>query len=296
MELRQLQYFVKVARMQHVTQAAEELHIFSTAVSRQIHQLEEELGVSLFIQQGRNLQLTPVGKLFLERIEVILSDIDRAITEVHDFFDPEYGEIRIGFPHSLGALLVPDIVSKFRKEHPNVRFKFRQGVYTGLLREVVKCELDLAFISPFPANDELVTGEMLMHEELFAILPSTHRLAGQESIRLEQLKDDPFVLFNEGYSLRTLVWESCRKAGFTPKIAFEGEETVYDPRPGRCRDGSQLVARASVAGDDAFAAGEAEGDRAACYASDRLNLSQGCQIAKGSRSISKFLTGIFSRL
>ncbi len=225
MELRQLQYFVKVARMQHVTQAAEELHISQSAVSRQIHQLEEELGVSLFIQQGRNLQLTPVGKLFLERIEVILSDIDRAITEVHDFFDPEYGEIRIGFPHSLGALLVPDIVSKFRKEHPNVRFKFRQGVYTGLLREVVKCELDLAFISPFPANDELVTGEMLMHEELFAILPSTHRLAGQESIRLEQLKDDPFVLFNEGYSLRTLVWESCRKAGFTPKIAFEGEET-----------------------------------------------------------------------
>ncbi len=64
MEFRQLQYFVKVARKQHVTQAAEELHVAQSAVSRQIHQLEEELGVQLFVQKGRNLQLTSVGKLF----------------------------------------------------------------------------------------------------------------------------------------------------------------------------------------------------------------------------------------
>jgi len=224
-ELRQLQYFVKVAKMQHVTQAAEELHIAQSAVSRQIHQLEEELGVSLFIQHGRNLQLTPVGKLFLKRIETILGDIDKAIHEVHDFLDPEYGEVRIGFPHSLGVILVPDIVSKFRKKHPHVRFKFRQGVYQSLIRDVLRGELDLAFIAPYPENHEQVTGEVLMTEELFAVLPQNHPLANRSTIHLNELKDDPFVLFNEGYSLRTLVWEACREAGFIPKIAFEGEET-----------------------------------------------------------------------
>lgn len=66
MELRQLHYFVKVAKKQHVTQAAEELHVAQSAVSRQIHQLEKELGVPLFVQKGRNLQLTSVGKLFFE--------------------------------------------------------------------------------------------------------------------------------------------------------------------------------------------------------------------------------------
>ena len=224
MELRQLQYFVKVAKMQHVTHAAEELRIAQSAVSRQIRQLEEELGVLLFIQHGRNLQLTPVGKVFLQRIEAILTDIDRAIAGVHHLANPDYGAIRIGFPYTFGELLVPDIVSKFRKDHPNVKFKLRQGVYNGLLREVMKYEVDLAFISPFPTEHESVTGELLMEEELFAVLPPTHPLAGEQSIRLEQLKDEPFILFSEGYSLRTLVWESCMKAGFKPQIAFEGEE------------------------------------------------------------------------
>lgn len=211
--------------MQHVTQAAEELRIAQSAVSRQIHLLEQELGVSLFIQHGRNVQLTPVGKLFYKRIEAILADIDKAIIEVQDFINPEYGEVRIGFPHSLGVILVPDIVSKFRQHHPHVRFKLRQGVYQSLLRDVLRGELDLAFIAPYPAKHEQVTGEQLMEEELFVILPQGHRLAGQSSIHLQQLKDEPFVLFNEGYSLRTIVWDACQEVGFTPKIAFEGEET-----------------------------------------------------------------------
>ncbi|GFR37839.1 HTH-type transcriptional regulator GltC [Insulibacter thermoxylanivorax] len=225
MELRQLQYFVKVATLQHVTQAAEELHVSQSAVSRQIHLLEQELGVSLFTQHGRNVQLTPVGKLFLKRIEAILADLDKAIAEVQDYLDPEYGEVRIGFPHSLGDILIPGLISHFRKKHPNVRFKFRQGFYNSLLRDVRKGELDLAFISPFPQDHEHVTGEVLLTEPLYAVLPENHPLAGESSIRLEQLKDDPFVLFHEGYSLRTLVMDACKQAGFVPRIAFEGEET-----------------------------------------------------------------------
>lgn len=70
MELRQLHYFLKVAQKEHVTQVAEELHVAQSAVSRQIHQLEEELGVDLFMQKGRNLQLTAVGRLFANELKV----------------------------------------------------------------------------------------------------------------------------------------------------------------------------------------------------------------------------------
>lgn len=159
MELRQLQYFVKVARKQHVTQAAEELHVAQSAVSRQIHQLEEELGVQLFIQKGRNLQLTSVGRLFLDRVESILADLERAKSEIHEFLNPEAGEIRIGFPHSLGIYLLPTVVAEFRKDHPNVKFRLRQGTYNSLIRDVMKGEIDLAFISPFPEKHEHVSGE-----------------------------------------------------------------------------------------------------------------------------------------
>lgn len=224
MELRQLQYFVQVARKQHMTQAAEELHVAQSAISRQIRQLEEELGALLFVQKGRNLQLTPAGKLFMERVSVILSELERAVNEVHEFLDPEAGEIRIGFPHSLGIYLLPTIVAGFRAEHPNVKFRLRQGTYTSLYQDVMRGEIDLTFISPFPEKSDHVTGHILLQEELYAIVPKGHVLANSEYILLDQLKDDSFVMFGEGHSLRSIVLEACAKAGFKPRIGFEGEE------------------------------------------------------------------------
>lgn len=225
MELRQLQYFVKVARKQHVTQAAEEMHVAQSAVSRQIHQLEQELGVQLFVQKGRNLQLTSVGKLFLTHVEGILTDLERAVNEVHEFLDPERGEIRIGFPHSLGIYLLPTVIAGFRSQYPNVKFRLRQGTFNNLIRDVVKGEIDLAFISPFPEKHDRVSGVLLLQEELYAIVPQGHALSECETIRLEQLRDDSFVMFSEEYSLRSIVLEACAKAGFVPNIGFEGEET-----------------------------------------------------------------------
>lgn len=224
MELRQLHYFVKVARMQHVTRAAEELHVAQSAVSRQIHQLEQELEVELFDHRGRNVQLTPAGQLFLSRVEEILEDLERAVAEVREFSDPEKGVIRLGFPHSLGILLVPRAVAAFRKKHPGVRFVFRQGMYPTLVRDVLEKEVDLAFVSPFPGSDDKLTGEVVLTEELLAILPEHHPLAREESIELGQLKDEEFVLFSPGYSLRPIVVNACLSAGFEPKIAFEGDE------------------------------------------------------------------------
>ncbi len=225
MELRQLQYFVKVARKQHVTQAAEELHVAQSAVSRQIRLLEEEMGVDLFVQVGRNVQLTPAGKLFLHKVESILAELDRSVNEVRELMDPDHGEVRLGFPHSLGVNLIPSVVAEFRKGHPNVKFRFRQGKFDVLIQDVINNEVDLAFISPFPEIHAEVTGELLITEQLFAIVPPNHRLSDQLSIDLADLKDDPFVVFSDGYSLRPIVIEACARAGFKPVIGFEGEET-----------------------------------------------------------------------
>lgn len=225
MELRQLQYFLKVAQKEHVTRAAEEMHVAQSAVSRQIRQLEEELGVELFMQKGRNLHLTPVGQLFRKRVERILGDLDRSVAEIHEFLDPESGEIRIGFPHSLGTRLIPSIVAEFRLHYPNVKFRFKQGMYPSLIKDVMSGEVDLAFISPCPESGDHIRGDVVLTEELFAILPPGHHLAEEETIRLQQLREEQFVLFSQGYSLRPIVWQACLKAGFEPKIAFEGGET-----------------------------------------------------------------------
>lgn len=227
MELRQLYYFIEVARREHVTEAARCLHVAQSAISRQILNLERELDVQLFIREGRNLRLTPIGKLFLERVEKALHELDSAKQEIKDFLDPETGEIRVGFPHSLAAYTLPMVVSAFRQEHPNVTFLLRENTVQHLIEDIKQGEINLALISPVPENHPDVHGHILFTEELIAILPHNHPLAKakHQSIRLNQLKDDPFVVFRQGYTLRTIVMNACKRAGFTPTIAFEGEET-----------------------------------------------------------------------
>ncbi|WP_202080408.1 LysR substrate-binding domain-containing protein [Caldalkalibacillus salinus] len=225
MEFRQLKYFMEVARKEHVTQAAEELHIAQSAISRQIANLENELNVQLFIREGRNVKLTPMGKVFLKRVDRAMSEIDLALQDIREFLDPERGEIRVGFPHSLAAYTLPRVVSEFRKEHPNVRFLLRQGMVDQLLEDLVDGDIDLALVSPVPEDNPEVQGHILFTEEMIAILPPQHPLAGSKSLRLEQLRSEPFVVFRSGFKLRTIVMDACQRAGFTPKIAFEGEET-----------------------------------------------------------------------
>jgi LysR family transcriptional activator of glutamate synthase operon len=225
MELRQLEYFIEVARREHVTQAAEKLHVAQSAVSRQISNLEAELGVQLFIREGRNVKLTPIGRIFLQRVEAAMTEIEKAIQEISEFLDPEAGEIRVGFPHSLAAYTLPTVVSAFRREHPNIRFQLRQGIAAHLIEDLLKGEIDLALVSPVPTDHPDVEGHILFTEEMVAILPPNHSLAGNTSIRLKQLENEPFVMFRPGYTLRKIVVEACERAGFKPKIAFEGEET-----------------------------------------------------------------------
>lgn len=121
--------------------------------------------------------------------------------------------------------MIPSVVAEFKKLYPNVTFRFRQGTYPTLIRDVLSGEVDLAFISPFPENHDQVAGNVVLTEELVAILPSNHPLAEEQSIKLSQLKEEKFILFSKGYSLRPIVWQACQEAGFTPRIAFEGEET-----------------------------------------------------------------------
>jgi LysR family transcriptional regulator, transcription activator of glutamate synthase operon len=95
MEMRQLKYFLAVAESEHVTQASEALHVAQSAISRQISNLENELGVQLFIRQGRNVKLTPIGRNFKKHIEKAMQELDKAVVEVQEYLDPEVGEVRV---------------------------------------------------------------------------------------------------------------------------------------------------------------------------------------------------------
>ena len=121
MELRQIEYFIEVAKREHMTEAAVALHVAQSAVSRQIYNLEEELGVPLFIRDGRKIRLTPIGHTFLSHMEQAMDIIDRSKRELAESLNPEKGTIRIGFPSSLASYILPKVISDFREIYPEAK-------------------------------------------------------------------------------------------------------------------------------------------------------------------------------
>ncbi|HEX7056767.1 MAG TPA: LysR family transcriptional regulator [Bacilli bacterium] len=224
MELRQIQYFIEVAKLEHVTEASYVLHVAQSAVSRQIFKLESELGVNLFIHEGRKVRLTDIGRIFLGHMQQVMKVIEKAQQEIEEFLDPEQGTVRIGFPSSLAAYMVPTVISAFREQHPRVNFVLQHGSYRELIDWVAKGDMNFAIMGPVPQDEKQIKGEILFREKIFALLPSNHPLAGRSSVKLDELRDDSFVLFPEGFVLREIVVQACKNLGFQPKVTFEGDD------------------------------------------------------------------------
>lgn len=224
MELRQIQYFIEVAKREHMTEAAEALHVAQSAVSRQIVNLEAELGIDLFIREGRNIRLTAIGQMFLEKMEHAIDLIEQAQREIEERLDPEKGTVRIGFPSSLAAYLLPTVISAFRKNHPNVKIQLYQDSYRHLVDAVVMGNVDLALLGPVPTKETRVKSEILFVENLVALLHIGHPLASKASIHLDELRGDPFILSPKEYIMRSIVENACRQYGFMPAVSFEGKD------------------------------------------------------------------------
>ncbi|MCZ8515391.1 LysR family transcriptional regulator [Paenibacillus filicis] len=224
MEWQQLEYFQTVARLEHMTQAAQALSVSQSALSRSISRLESELGVPLFDRQGRSIALNRYGQLFLQRVNRILKEYEDGKLEIRDLLDEDAGEVTLGFLHTLGSHMIPELIVSFRSKYPRVRFQLNQSSTTVLLQQLVHGMLDLCLLSSPSEAVNSVEWKELWSEELFVFVPKQHPLAGRDSIALTEIADEPMVSFKHGYGLRHIIDRLCLQAGFTPRIAFEGEE------------------------------------------------------------------------
>jgi len=223
-ELRQLIYFNEVAKNEHVTKAADELHVAQSAISRQISLLEAELGVTLFLREGRNVRLTSIGKVFLEHVEKILMEVEKTKEKIDEYLNPEKGVIRLGFSTGLSVHTFTMVFTQFRELHPKLHFQLLQGTTPYLIELMEKGEIDIAFVAPVPTDHSSVGGDIFFTEKMLLLLPESHELAKQKTIRLNQLEQERFVTFRSGLPIREMIFKACQKAGFVPEIAFEGED------------------------------------------------------------------------
>ncbi|GFH35993.1 LysR family transcriptional regulator [Streptomyces pacificus] len=218
-----LAYFAGVARHEHVTRAAQELGVPQSTLSRSMVRLEQDLGVMLFTRRGRTVSLTAAGRDFLASVERALGEVERAAESVRADADPSGGKVAFGFLHTMGSETVPELIRAFRVDHPRVRFTLVQNYGEAMLERLRAGELDLCLTSPVPDAPDLVA-RRLDDQRLRLVVPDDHRLATRKRIRLAEAADETFVTLEPGYGLRRITDALCTEAGFSPRVAFEGEE------------------------------------------------------------------------
>jgi len=220
-----LRQFVAVAREEHITHAAELLGIPQPTLSRSIARLEAELGVPLFTRPGRSVRLTRHGRYLLDSAERALAGLSAALEHMTSETDPLRGRVALGFLHTLGPEIVPQLLKGFRVSYPAVRFALVQDGGHGLLARLRDGELDLCLTAPLPAGPD-VESRGLAEQRIDLFVPLGHRLAAAagDGIPLSAAAAEDFIVMEPGYGLRAITDAMCREAGFEPRIAFEGEE------------------------------------------------------------------------
>ena len=222
LELLQLKYFQTVARLEHMTKAAEELQIAQPSLSKTIARLEEDLGVPLFDRKNRQLQLNQYGRLFLERVNRVFLELNEGKRELEELL--ERGQTQITLAVSIPRVL-PQLVSSFLKTFPDIKFQQVLESTSSMKSLLEKAEIDFCISSVEIVGTDIVW-EPLMTEQIYLVVPPDHPLARREKIYLHEVKDEPFISMNTGFGFRNVTDDFCREAGFVPNIAFEGDEPV----------------------------------------------------------------------
>ncbi|MDQ0090455.1 DNA-binding transcriptional LysR family regulator [Paenibacillus anaericanus] len=220
MELLQLQYFLAVARLEHVTEAARSLHVTQSSLSKTIQRLEEDLGVPLFDRTGRKLRLNEFGSRFLRRAERALFELEQGKQEISDLSNPEHGTLELAVTT---ASTLPNILREFRKKRPNIQFHVQMLTMKEMDTLLHRGEVDYCLSSP-PLQGDDIECEIVFVDPILVAVPKGHRLADRRSVSLAELSDEWFVGVKRGYGTRDLVDSICKSTGFAPKYVYEGDE------------------------------------------------------------------------
>lgn len=220
-----LRVFVEVARLGSFTAAGQSLDYTQSAVSRQISVLEDEVGVALFDRLARGVRLTEPGRYLLAHAEAVLDRLDVARRELADLRDLAAGRVRVGAFSTAHSSLVPKTISAFRARHPKIAVSLRDAMTPRLLSLLTAEELDVAVVST-TADYSLDGVELvkLFDDTMFVGVPTAHRLAGRDRVRLAELADDVWIA-GSSRPEDTLI-SSCLRNGFRPRIGFVVREWI----------------------------------------------------------------------
>ncbi|MGO9571821.1 MAG: LysR family transcriptional regulator [Desulfomonilaceae bacterium] len=222
MELRHLRYFVAVAEELHFGRAAKRVGIAQPPLSKQIQQLEDEIGVKLFQRTKRRVLLTPAGKTFLIEAGQVLDLSQRAIRSAQRAERGEIGRLVVSFVGSATYSFVPSALRSFRNQFPHVELVLRELTTDQQLDALRGKAVHAGFLRQ-PISDDALFIETLLQEPFMVALPSDHALASRTSISLDMLAREDFVMFSrqQGTTFYDQIVSMCHQAGFSPNAVQE---------------------------------------------------------------------------
>jgi DNA-binding transcriptional LysR family regulator len=241
MELRHLRYFVGVGEEQHFGRAAARLHVAQPALSRQIQDLESEIGFPLFDRLPRGVRLNAAGKLFLSDARRILQDVDEAKRRAERIALGKAGTLRIGIATAVSWHgLVVDSFREFRRRQPDVELELHHLLSVHQIDAVLSGRLDAGFAASLtPWHKDLAHWEFVQDRMLLAV-PKGHHLTKREGIRLRDLRDMPFVWFPRWVNpvIYDRLMRACARGGLSaPRVVQEATDRETNLGLVQCRIG-----------------------------------------------------------
>jgi len=224
-EFRHFRYFLAVAETLHFSKAAERLGMAQPPLSHQIKRLEHLLGHRLFDRTTRGVKLTLAGQLLQERARSTIEKVDDDLAQVRRLGRGEEGTLTVGFSGSVMFTELPAAIESYRRRYPKVELRLREMVTAAQIAALLDGTLDLAFLRDGDPTDGIRMTTVLK-ERYVAVLPRAHALSEKRSLRLRNLRDEPFVFFARRMGPlafdRTIA--CCEANGFHPNIVQDAPQ------------------------------------------------------------------------
>ncbi len=233
MDFKHYQYVLKVAELQNMTKAANELYVSQPALSHYIAKLEDELGAVLFNRNTTPLTLTPAGERYVETARMVLALNDRLRQDISDINEQKKGRVVLGISHARASFFLPYVLPEFQRQYPGIEVKTVEIRSDKIEEYVSKGKCDIGIL-PLPLSGAYaLEQEIVCREELFLVsgepLPQGLREDGRAFVNLEDCGNKPYLLLRKGHGIRSAVDVLFLEHGISPSHIFEttSNETAY---------------------------------------------------------------------
>jgi DNA-binding transcriptional LysR family regulator len=237
---RRLAYWLAVVEEGSFTRAALRMHVSQPSLSQQIRALEKEVGGELLERLPRSVRLTPAGKAFLPHAQIAVRAAERAQQAARSALELETGELEISTVRSIAAGILPELVQAWRQRHPGTFVRLHEFTHRSLAEDSVRGGVGDLGIGPPPIDWSGSVRRLGWEEFLVVLSPEDPRASGG-GIRLVELKDRDWVMFEPGNGLHDLIVSACASAGFTPRHAVLTSQVETAARLAAAGAGPTLV-------------------------------------------------------